>query len=76
MRLRQIRLGVLTYFIVLLAAVVWPGALLFRAAEPLILGLPFSLFVPALGIILGGVALAILDQAEERAASEEAGGER
>lgn len=70
MRLRQIRIGVLLYFLAYLAAVIWPGALLFRSAEPLILGIPFSLFWPGLWILLGGGALALLDRAEEAGARD------
>jgi hypothetical protein len=68
--LRVIRTGVSAFFVLYLLAVIWPGALLFRHAEPLILGVPNSLFWPALWIILGGVALAILDWAETRAEAE------
>jgi hypothetical protein len=41
---------------------------LVRGPRPFVLGLPFSFFWPALWIVLGGVALALLDGAEERAA--------
>lgn len=64
MSLRTLRAGVAGFFVLYLLAVIWPGALLFKRAEPFILGLPGSLFWPALWIILGGIALAILDRAE------------
>jgi hypothetical protein len=73
MRVRQIRIGVLAFFLAYLCAVVWPGALLFRSAEPFILGIPFSFFWPALWIALGGGALGLLDLAEERAAADGSG---
>ncbi len=66
MSLRTVRLGALAYFLLYLLAVIWPGALLFRGAEPLILGLPNSLFWPILFILGGWLALHLLDRAEER----------
>jgi hypothetical protein len=65
--LRTLRAGVAGFFVLYLLAVIWPGALLFKRAEPFILGLPGSLFWPTLWILLGGAALAILDRAESRA---------
>jgi hypothetical protein len=70
--IRAVRAGVAGFFVLYLLAVIWPGALLFRKAEPFIAGVPYALFWPALWIILGGVALAILDRAESRAEREEA----
>jgi hypothetical protein len=67
--LRALRAGVAGFFVLYLLAVIWPGALLFKKAAPLILGVPNSLFWPALWILLGGAALAILDRAESRAES-------
>ncbi|TVR63612.1 MAG: hypothetical protein EA422_09040 [Gemmatimonadales bacterium] len=59
------RVGVVTFFILYLLSVVWPGGLLFAGAEPFILGLPFSFFWPAFLVVLGFGALVILYWVEE-----------
>ncbi len=46
----------LAYFIAFTFLVIWPGALIYNRATPLILGLPFNLFVIAL-LVLGGLAV-------------------
>ncbi len=51
-------------FILYLFAVIWPGATLFSAAEPMILGLPLSLAWPVGWILLGWIALLVLDTFE------------
>jgi hypothetical protein len=68
MPIRWIRAAVAAFFLLYLAAVTWPVGSWFADPLPFVLGLPFSFFWPALWIVLGGVALALLDGAEERAA--------
>lgn len=46
----------MAYMAVFLVAVTWPGAMLFNSVEPLVLGLPFNLFLIAL-LILGALCL-------------------
>ena len=48
---------VAVYVLLFLLCTTWPGAMLFNSIEPLILGLPFNLFVLA---ILISVALVVL----------------
>jgi hypothetical protein len=67
MSIRRIRLAVAGFFVLVLLAVIWPGALLFRRAEPFVLGLPFSLFWPVFLIVLSWAVLLGLDAAENRA---------
>ncbi|TVP60131.1 MAG: hypothetical protein EA351_00920 [Gemmatimonadales bacterium] len=62
----QLRRGVFAFFIVYLLAVTWPVALPFSSAEPFVMGVPFSLVWPILWIILGGLALWLLDFVEDR----------
>ncbi len=61
----KLRRGVFAFFILYLLAVIWPVALPFSAAEPFVMGIPFSLVWPILWIILGGLALWLLDTVEE-----------
>jgi len=75
MSIRSIRRAVAVFFVLVLLAVTWPGALLFRRAEPLVLGLPFSLFWPVLLIVLSWAVLLGLDAAESRAGSGPPNGE-
>lgn len=59
--------GVVTaYMLLFLLATTWPGASLFNRAEPLVLGLPFNLFVLALLISVALVMLAALYVSETR----------
>lgn len=44
-------------------ALTWPGALLFNRVRPFVLGMPFSMFWVALWVVLGGVALWVIDRA-------------
>jgi TRAP-type C4-dicarboxylate transport system permease small subunit len=66
MPIRWVRLAVAAFFVLYLLVVTWPVGTIFARAEPFVLGLPFSFFWPALWIVLGGVALALLDRAEDR----------
>ena len=66
MTLRTARLLAGLYFLAMLAAVTWPGALPFIRVRPLVLGLPFS-FAWIAGWILGAVfVLWGLDRVENR----------
>jgi hypothetical protein len=73
MEIRWVRRGVFAFFLLYAAAVTWPGALLFREAEPFLLGLPLSMAWPALWILLGGLALWTLHRTEERHSSGDGG---
>lgn len=73
MQIRWVRLGVAAFFLLYLVAVTWPVATVFGRSEPLVLGLPFSFFWPALWIAMGGVALALLDRAEDEARRQRGG---
>lgn len=53
---RSVRWLVAAYVLVFLLATTWPGALLFNRIQPLILGLPFNLFVIAF-LIVGALGL-------------------
>jgi len=64
--IRWLRRGVFAFFVVYLLAVIWPGAIPFSSPEPFVLGIPFSLFWPILWIVLGFLALLVLDRFEER----------
>jgi hypothetical protein len=66
MSIQTVRRLVLAFFILYLLAVTWPLVTLFRAGEPLILGLPLSMAWSILWIVLGGLALAWLDWFECR----------
>ena len=64
--IRTVRLVVATYIVVFLLATVWPGAVLFNHVQPLILGLPFNLFIIALLIVGALGMLAMLYVSEQR----------
>jgi hypothetical protein len=70
MSLSRIRRLTSAFFVIYLLAVTWPMALLFAAAEPLILGLPLPLFWAVLWIVMSFAMLLWLDHAEQRAESE------
>lgn len=55
------------YMLLFLLATTWPGASVFNRAEPLVLGLPFNLFVLAMLISVALVMLAALYISETRA---------
>lgn len=75
MPIRRVRVAVAGFFVLYLLAVTWPLGKLFGEPEPFVLGLPFSLFWPALWIVMGGVALALLDRAEEARRARNSGSE-
>ncbi|MCC5867841.1 MAG: hypothetical protein JJU27_04950 [Gammaproteobacteria bacterium] len=66
MTTKAVRRGVVSFFLVYLLAVTWPLATLFGSAEPMILGLPFSMAWVTAWILMGFVALLILDHFECR----------
>lgn len=71
--IRIVRRCALAFFVVYLLAVIWPLATLVSAAEPMILGLPLSMAWAIVWILLGFVALLILDRFECRHESRHEG---
>ncbi|MFO7530276.1 MAG: hypothetical protein R6W86_15990 [Marinobacter sp.] len=67
MKISHVRIAVFGFFILYALAVTWPGAVPFNRARPFILGLPFTMAWAVLWIVLGCVALWILDWSETRA---------
>lgn len=55
-----------TCFVLYTLAVHWPGVLPFSGARPFVLGLPFSFFWIVLWIVLGGVALLLVELTRPR----------
>ena len=66
MSIRQVRVGVFLFFILYALVVIWPGALPFNRTRPFLLGIPFTMAWAILWIIMGGLALWLLDIFEER----------
>jgi len=64
--LGRARLLVAGYFVAMLLAVVWPGAVPASRVEPVILGLPFAFFWPALWVAVSVPVLWWLDRQEGR----------
>ena len=54
------------YVVLFALTVTWPGFLLFNRPTPLVLGLPFNLFVLAVLVSAGVVALFFLYLSEEQ----------
>jgi len=54
------------YFVLMLFFVTWPGMVPFSGAEPLVLGLPFSMAWIAFWITGSVVVLTLLDRVEKR----------
>jgi|GEM_PF-307946 len=71
--IRMVRRCALAFFVVNLLAVIWPLATLVSVAEPMILGLPLSMAWAIAWILLGFVALLILDRFECRHESRQEG---
>jgi len=66
MSLKTARILAVAYHLLMLYFVTWPGVLPFAKAEPLILGLPFTMAWIA-GWIAGSViVLTLLDRVEKR----------
>lgn len=70
MSVKAVRALVLAYMIVFLLATTWPGAMMFNSVTPLILGLPFNLFMIAILIVLAIALLTALYVSEQRTRSE------
>ena len=66
MSLRGARLLTGGWFVVMLLAVVWPGAVPASRIEPMILGLPFAFFWPAAWVACSVPVLWALDRVEGR----------
>lgn len=66
MSLRGARFLTGAYFTVMLLAVIWPGAVPAARVEPMVLGLPFSFFWPALWVACSVPVLWALDRVEGR----------
>jgi len=60
---RRIAVG---FFIVFVAAVTWPGMLPFNRIEPMVVGLPFSMFWIALWVLASFFVLLMVDRVESR----------
>lgn len=73
MTLRTARLLAGAYHLLMLFFVTWPGVLPFAKAEPLILGLPFSIAWIAAWISGSVIVMALLDQVEKRCRVEHGG---
>jgi hypothetical protein len=69
--LRTARVLTGIYFGAMLAAVTWPGALLFVRVRPFVLGLPFSFAWIALWILSAVFVLWGLDRVERRYRAED-----
>jgi hypothetical protein len=54
------------YLIVMAVAVTWPGALPAARIHPMVMGLPFAFFWPALWVALAVPVLYLLDRVERR----------
>jgi len=61
-----VRALVAAYMLLFLLATTWPVAMVFNRVEPLLLGLPFNLFVLALLISIALVVLSVLYISENR----------
>lgn len=66
MSLRTARLLAGAYVVAMAVAVTWPGAVPAARVEPMVLGLPFAFFWPALWVGLGVPVLYALDRVERR----------
>jgi hypothetical protein len=73
-KISRVRIAVFAFFVLYALAVTWPGAVPFNRARPFILGLPFSMAWAVLWIVLGCIALWILDWSETRARGDEGPG--
>jgi hypothetical protein len=67
----RIRIAILGFFLLYLLAVTWPVGTWFASAEPFVLGLPLSFFWPIVWIVLGFLALVVLDRTEAAARDDD-----
>ena len=70
-KLRWTRRGVALFFILFVVAVTWPGMIPFNRIQPLVLGLPFSMFWIALWVFSSFLVLVVVDKIEGRAREED-----
>lgn len=66
MSIRAVRWAFTAYMLIFLGATTWPGAQLINKATPIILGLPFNLFVIATLIVIALGMFAALYFSEKR----------
>ena len=66
MPLKTARLLTGVYFVAMAVAVTWPGAVPASRIEPLVFGLPFSFFWPALWVAVAVPVLYLLHRVEQR----------
>ena len=66
MSLRAARTLTGVYIVLAAVAVTWPGAVPAARIEPMVLGLPFSFFWPALWVAGAVPVLWLLDRVEQR----------
>ena len=71
MSVRWVRRGTAIFFVLFVLAVTWPGMLPFNRIQPLVLGLPFSMFWIALWVFCSFLVLLIVDRVEGRSRGEE-----
>lgn len=71
MSLRGARTMAGAYIVVATLAVIWPGAVPAARIEPMVLGLPFSFFWPAVWVAGAVPVLWFLDRVEGRYRDEE-----
>ena len=65
--LRLTRIGAAVFFVLFVLAVTWPGMVPFNRIEPLILGIPFSMFWIALWVFCSFLVLVVVDRVESGA---------
>lgn len=58
---------VAVFFALYLLALGWPAVIPFNRVRPFVLGLPFVFFWVALWVVMGGLALWLLDRSEQGA---------
>jgi hypothetical protein len=71
MKIQTVRRGAGLFFILFVLAVTWPGMVPFNRIDPLILGLPFSMFWIALWVFLSFLVLLLVHGRERRDSGKE-----
>ena len=66
MNVLWVRRGAALFFLLFVLAVTWPGMLPFNRIEPMILGLPFSMFWIALWVFCSFLVFLVVDRVEGR----------
>jgi hypothetical protein len=72
---RRVYRGVLAFFVVVFLAMIWPLAMLFSRARPLVFGLPFYLFYLTVLLLSSFFVLLALYLWEDRSGSSSDPGE-